>query len=109
MSGKIDRQISGYLDDIKQILACKKAYLFGSYLTEKYGKDSDIDIAIFSPEVTDTNRHEYTKKCLRAISKYKLDIQPLVFSFDDYLDLTNDFIQHEILEKGKEVIGNLNL
>ena len=106
MSGKIDSQISSYIDDIKKILVCKKAYLFGSYLTSKYGKDNDIDIAIFSPEVTDVNRHEYTKKCLRAISKYKLDIQPLVFSFEDYLDPTNDFIQHEILEEGKEIIDN---
>ncbi|MFH0925376.1 MAG: nucleotidyltransferase domain-containing protein [bacterium] len=101
MSERINEKIKEYLQELSNFLLIKYVYVYGSYANEKYDPEkSDIDLAIFSKQVTSENRHEYIKKCLRAISKYKLDIQPLVFSVEDYLSSSNDFIKNEVKNKG---------
>jgi len=104
MPDEINKKITAYLKDINKIINIQKVFLFGSYAQGKQIKGkSDIDLALFSKDVTDKNRHDYIKKSLRASAKYKLDIQPLVFSFDDYLEHDNPFIEGEIIAKGREL------
>jgi hypothetical protein len=40
---------------------------------------------------------------LTKIAKYKLDIQPIAFSWKDYITEENDFIKNEIKKKGIEI------
>jgi len=92
-----------YLDDVERICHVDKAFIFGSYAHGRAGKQSDIDMAIFSRNVNDGNRLEVMTEAVALINKFKIDIQPLVFSYDDFLSEDNDFISNEIKRKGFEL------
>lgn len=92
-----------YLDDVEKICHVDKAFIFGSYAHGRAGKHSDIDMAIFSRNVNDENRLEVMTEAIVLINKFKLDIQPLVFSYDDFLNEDNDFISNEIKRNGFEL------
>ena len=92
-----------YLDDVEKICHVDKAFIFGSYAHGRAGKHSDIDMAIFSRNVNDGNRLEIMTEAVALINKFKLDIQPLVFSYDDYFNEDNDFISTEIIRNGFEL------
>ena len=92
-----------YLNDVEKICHVDKAFIFGSYAHGRAGKHSDIDMAIFSRNVNDGNRLEIMTEAVALINKFKLDIQPLVFSFDDYFSKNNDFISTEIIRDGFEL------
>ena len=103
IKSRIKREIEEYITEIKQICPIEKVVLFGSYAKEAIDKNSDIDLAIFSRKITDENRLEFTTKFLVVITKFKLDIQPIAFSYQDYFDEENDFIRDEIRKKGIEI------
>ena len=42
-------------------------------------------------------------EAVALINKFKLDIQPLVFSYDDYFNEDNEFISNEIKKNGFEL------
>ncbi len=67
-----------------------------------FDKDSDIDLAIFSPDVTEENEIEIMADLMIKAMPYKLDIQPLVYPLSDY-EANNDFIQQEIIARGIEI------
>ena len=92
-----------YLADVEKICHVDKAFVFGSYAHGRAGEQSDIDMAIFSENVTDDNRLDVMAKAIALINKYKLDIQPILFSCDDYLSGDNDFIATEIKKNGFEL------
>ena len=85
------------------VIEVDKAFIFGSYAHGRAGKHSDIDMAIFSRNVNDGNRLEIMTEAVALINRFKLDIQPLVFSFDDYFSEDNDFISIEIIRDGFEL------
>ena len=92
-----------YLREAERVCHVEKAILFGSYAHGKASAQSDIDMAIFSRAVTDKNRIETMSKLLMLVSKLKVDIQPVVFSYEDYSTGDNDFITEEIKKKGIEI------
>lgn len=99
----INKLLKEYLKEVEKICHVDKAILFGSYVHGKTRKQSDIDIAVFSRNVTDENRLETMSKIIMLIDKLKLDIQPIVFSYEDYIKADNDFISNEIKKKGIEI------
>ena len=105
IKNRIRRAIKEYITEIKQICPIEKVVLFGSHAKRviDIDKDSDIDLAIFSRIITDENRLEFTTKFLVKIVKFKLDIQPIAFSYQDYIDEENDFVRDEIRKKGIEI------
>jgi hypothetical protein len=64
--------------------------------------DSDIDLAIFSTDVTQDNEIDIMAHLMVLAMPYKLDVQPLVFPLNDYY-ADNDFIQQEIIAGGIEI------
>lgn len=92
-----------YLKEAEKVCRVDKAILFGSYARGTAKRQSDIDIAIFSQNVTDTNRIEMMSRLIMLIAKLKLDIQPIVFSYGDYVSEDNEFIAQEIKKKGLEI------
>lgn len=92
-----------YLDDVEKVCHVDKAFVFGSHAHGRAGEHSDIDMAIFSKNVTDDNRLEVMAEIIALINKFKLDIQPIVFSYEDYLSGDNDFISNEIKKNGFEL------
>ncbi len=72
----------------------KKAYLYGSYAREAATKDSDIDIAIVSPDFTgDRFNDAILLKKFRINVDYR--IEPLPLKPEDFID--SDPIVSEIL------------
>ena len=85
----------------KKNLRIEKAILFGSYAKGNAGKDSDIDIAIISPDFG----RDYVEEAimLKEISEdINLDISPRPYSSEEYQNVKRgDFLYDEILVKGK--------
>lgn len=100
INAAIVKEIKNYISDIRSICPIDKAVLFGSYAKGTQRKDSDIDIAVFSRKINDSNRHKYMSLFLTHILKYRLDIQPIAFSLKEYNSATNEFITDEIKKKG---------
>lgn len=94
-----------YLDDVEGICHVDKAFIFGSHAHGRAGKHSDIDMAIFSRNVNDDNRLEIMAQAIALINKFKIDIQPLIFSYEDYMSEDNDFISNEIKKNGFELVA----
>ncbi len=99
----IEQKLAAYLQKLSRSYRLRRVYLFGSTAQGTANRDSDIDLAIFSPDVTDDNEIEIMSDCWGKISGYHLDIQPIVFSMEDYYDPENDFVQKEIIAKGIEL------
>jgi len=94
-----------YLNEVERICHVDKAFVFGSHAKGKAGENSDIDMAIFSRNINDTNRLEVMTRIIALITKFKLDIQPVVFSYEDFLSEENDFICNEVKKYGLELRG----
>lgn len=99
----IKQPLKSYLNDLAQNYQLERVFLFGSFALGTFHQDSDIDLAIFSPDVTAENEIEIMADLMIRAMPYKLDIQPLVFPLADYYDTTNDFIQKEIIAGGIEI------
>ena len=95
--------INEYLRAAKKLCHIDKAILFGSYARGRHHKHSDLDIAIFSRDVNDKNRLKIMSQLFMLVYKFEQDIQPFVFSYQDYLRKDNDFIENEIKKKGIEI------
>lgn len=69
---------------IESGITVKKAYLYGSYARESATKDSDIDIAIISPDFTGDRFHDaiFLKRMRTNID---LRIEPLPIKTDDFV------------------------
>ena len=74
-----------------------KAYLFGSFLTGKADKWSDIDVAVISPQISDDRFEERVTLTKIAIS---IDdrIEPLPFNPANFVK--DDPLVWEIINKG---------
>lgn len=103
--GEIIRVLRKFLTRMNRLCPIEKGILFGSYAKGKPGPFSDIDLAVFSREATETNRLALTSLFLKETAGLKLDIQPLVFPYEDYATDDNDFIVQEIRGKGIVVYG----
>lgn len=99
----IEQALKDYLSDLAQYYLLDRVILFGSMAQGRAKPDSDIDLAIFSSDVTDENRLKIMADCWLKTMPYHLDIQPVVYPLADYYDTTNDFIQKEIIAGGVEI------
>jgi len=100
IQGKIKKILEEYIEEVSRLCPVDKAFLFGSHAQGLGNKKSDIDIAIFSRDINDENRLKIMSEIIMLIDKFKIDIQPIVFSYQDYFDEDNDFILNEIKKKG---------
>lgn len=96
----LKKLIASFLEEIRPFCSLDKVILFGSITKGKAQAGSDIDLAIFSKSANNDNRLSLMSKIFTIVPKYKLDIQPLVFSFQDLGSADNAFIQQEIKNKG---------
>ena len=103
ISTAIIKTINEYLLEAEKICHLDKVILFGSYANGNVINSSDIDIAIFSKQITENNRLDVMTQLIAKTGKFKHDIQPMAFTFDDFLSNENDFITNEIKGKGIEL------
>ena len=60
-------------------------------------------MAIFSTEVNEGNRLTIMSPLVGLVGKYRTDIQPVLFSYEDFFEDDNEFISREIKGKGIEI------
>lgn len=85
----------------------RKVFLFGSYVRDETGPDSDLDILVVSPdEVTDPRKESVRlRRILRGIHM-PMDIVVVPESvFNAHLD-TPGLIYHEVAQTGRLVYDN---
>ena len=90
-----------YIKKLKQQIPVEKAIIFGSYAKGNYAKDSDVDIAIFSPAFENITRVDGVTLLLMQALSYKIDLQPQPFTMKDYIEKTG--LVEEILKTGVEI------
>jgi len=105
MAGKqIEVSIKRYLETLRtKKIKIKKAILYGSCASGGNDKDSDVDLAIISPDLGRDRFGEalMLKKLTRDID---LDISPRPYSVEQYQKaMQGDFLFDEIIQKGKTV------
>ncbi|WP_449240917.1 nucleotidyltransferase domain-containing protein [Desulfoscipio gibsoniae] len=100
----IEISIKKYLEKLSaNNIRVKKAILYGSYANGKADKDSDIDLAVISPDfgVDSFNEAILLRRFNRGID---LDISPRPYSENQYnAAQKGDFLYDEIIQKGKVV------
>lgn len=96
--------IRKYIEALKnKNIRVKKAILYGSLAAGNGDEDSDIDLAIVSPDLGRDRFREslILKKLTRGID---LDISPRPYSVEQYQKARQgDFLFDEIIQKGKTV------
>lgn len=90
--------VKRYLQKVRNSgIKIEKAYLYGSYAKGKNQKDSDIDIAIVSPDFTG-DRFEDALRLKSLRWQIDLRIEPLPIVPEDFTE--DNPIVYEILKKG---------
>ncbi|MCL2158157.1 MAG: nucleotidyltransferase domain-containing protein [Oscillospiraceae bacterium] len=96
------RLIEDFIKSVKaDNIKIEKVILFGSYAKGNYSKDSDIDLAIISPDFKENECISNMSKLLLKATKLRADIQTLPFSLDEYNKPKG--IMEEILNTGIEL------
>lgn len=99
---EIEEKIKQYIQILKKHIKVNLVVLYGSYADENPNPYSDIDLAIFSGDFGKDRLRE-----MRLLSRLTLevdvDIEPIAFSYDEYLDHSDADFVAEILNKGKIV------
>lgn len=94
--------IKDFINAVKERdIKVEAVFLFGSYALNKANEDSDIDVAVISPDFG----KDFFDECvlLKEISeKFDFDISPRAYSSEEYKNASeNDFLYQEIIKKGK--------
>ncbi len=100
----IEVSIKKYLEALNaKNIRVKKAILYGSYASGKADKDSDIELAIISPDLGNDSFEE-TIMLRKFTWGIDLDISPRPYSEKQYKEAQKgDFLYDEIIRKGKIV------
>lgn len=96
----IEDIVNKYAQILQEELPISAIYLFGSYSTNNYTTDSDIDIAVVSDSFTG-DPIEDTMKLMRIRRKIDLRIEPHPFTTVEF-DISIPFIA-EIIKTGKRI------
>jgi predicted nucleotidyltransferase len=73
------KALKNELIEINEIVS---VVLFGSYSKGTYGKNSDIDIAVFVRNEAVYKIHDIYRHAVRCTANYGYDIQLLIFTID---------------------------
>jgi len=100
----INRSIQNFLSVLlKEGLNVNQAYLYGSYAKGKEHKWSDIDIAVISPDFSDTRLNERIK-LMKIASEIDDRIEPVPYLPENFVD--EDPLVWQIKKEG--LLLNLN-
>ncbi|MFA6990368.1 MAG: nucleotidyltransferase domain-containing protein [Candidatus Gastranaerophilaceae bacterium] len=98
----VKKLVKNFIKAIKENnIKVEFVFLFGSYALNKANEDSDIDVAVISPDFG----KDFFDECvfLKEISeKIDFDISPRAYSLEEYQKAQEgDFLYQEIIKKGK--------
>jgi type I restriction enzyme R subunit len=97
-------KIQEYIDALKQNdIRVHDVYLFGPYNDNTATEDSDIDIAIVSPDFGN-NYLEEKRKLMKIANKIDFMFSPIPYSLDEYYNASDGArLKREIIQKGKTI------
>ena len=96
--------IARYVQQLQGQFKIEKVILFGSYAAGRPGPDSDIDLAMISPDFGHDGLREVQMLC-RATKGVDLMIEPLAFSAEEYRTADIQSFLGEIKKTGRVVWG----
>jgi len=105
MAGKqVELTVREYIQLLrKNNIRVDRAILFGSYASGKAREDSDIDVAIISPDLG-RDRIEEMVVLKKLAEQVDYDLSPRPYSLDQYHNVKRgDFLHDEIIRKGKAI------
>ena len=93
--------IQNFIALVKDDIEIEKVILFGSYAKGTYNLESDIDLAIISPDFKEEDCIDNMAMLLYKANVLKADIQTIPFSIEEYEEPKG--IMEEILKTGIEL------
>ena len=94
--------IMGFVDAINKEKQVNKVILYGSYSRGDYSMDSDIDVAVISPDFTG-DRTEDQYWLMQKRRSIDLRLEPMPFKPEDFVP--DDPFVREIIETGIEIFN----
>lgn len=101
---KVKSIVTKFIKAVKEHdIKVEKAILFGSYALNTADKNSDIDIAIISPDFG-KDRFEEAILLKKISEEVYTGISPEPYTVEEYEKASKgDFLYHEIIAKGKVI------
>jgi len=101
-SGELDAMVHRFLDRVRQRVPVTAVYLYGSYANGGADDDSDIDLAVISPEFG-RNRYREMVMLTEACLPDSLLVEAVPFSLTSYEDPPRGSFIREVLRTGRRV------
>jgi predicted nucleotidyltransferase len=103
MDETTETKIEKYIAALRKQLNIELIVIFGSYLTERFSSDSDIDILVVASEFSKINKLEAYKILSRPIWDIKLNIDPIPAAPEEIKSHQKASFLSEIMNSGKVV------
>lgn len=99
---EVIKKIKEFIELLKtNNIKVEKVYLFGSYAVNQARKNSDIDVAVISPNFG-INYTEESLFLMRLAQKIDLQISPEPYSLEEFQTASKGgFLWQEIIQKGQ--------
>lgn len=102
ISPEVVDKVKTFAKSIATEILVQKIYLFGSYASGGANENSDIDILVISDDFKKMSPLETNFFLFRKAAKIPGDLQPVGYTYEDYLNKNNLFLR-EILDNSVEI------
>lgn len=99
----IKRIVQLFVDILSKEIRVKKVILFGSYAGGHPHRDSDVDVAVISPDLGKRNEMEEMTLLLKKAHEVDLDLEPHPYHPRELQHPEKSSFIYEILRTGKVV------
>lgn len=96
-------KLEKYIETLKKQLDIVTIIIFGSYLTNRFTADSDIDILVVAKEFSKMNKLDAFKILSKPIWEVKLNLDPIPASPEEIKSIKKASFLAEIFNTGKVV------
>lgn len=103
----LDESLEELLDEISSSIIAQypeaKVYLFGSYARGDYTKDSDFDICVLVPEITQNRSDLRVDMACTVRDDFPMPFDIIAFTFDEFEEYSKlkSRMQYHIKREGK--------
>ncbi len=95
--------VKRFVKDLSREIRVQKVILFGSYVSGHPHRDSDVDIAVVSPDLGKRDEMEEMTHLLKKAHEVDIDLEPHPFHPRELRHPEKSSFAYEILKTGKVV------
>lgn len=103
MDEKTEAKIGKYIEILRKQLNVELIIIFGSYLTNKFTDESDIDILVVASDFSKMNKLDAYKILSKPIWTVKLNIDPIPAAPEEIKNYKKASFLSEIMNSGKVI------